>query len=386
MSTIPCQWGHRTLRQLWLQLLRLLFLLLQPKVPHGMMRPCGQTAQGRNVPNTNNGWKLMLNQRFHKKILPVMFPVILKGMKPKFQITPPRMPSLKWLDHRRSSLAEINFPFVLGRKRRMQRPRNRRTIRPEKRRKLTREKHRPKLRRRKMTRPMEKDQNQSKRRKASTALDGEGGMPDQPKASAKAKSKPSPKSKAVKKSKSADKKPEKKKSQKSQKNQKEPKESQKPEKKKHAKKTEKTGETDKKPRARSIKVSEVDVEAHPDLQAEIASWVNDNIDYKDLATLKACVKEARLRFDFFRLNIYWTTFKCGLTMRKNGEKEGDVANFSFFEKTLRACAVAIACAEHLAYYMDESDAPDVAAFEKSLEEWKQAYQMAGAAVLHQNMV
>lgn len=188
------------------------------------------------------------------------------------------------------------------------------------------------------------DQNQSKRRKASTALDGEGGMPDQPKASAKAKSKPSPKSKAVKKSKSADKKPEKKKSQK---NQKEPKESQKPEKKKHAKKTEKTGETDKKPRARSIKVSEVDVEAHPDLQAEIASWVNDNIDYKDLATLKACVKEARLRFDFFRLNIYWTTFKCGLTMRKNGEKEGDVANFSFFEKTLRACAVAIACAEHL---------------------------------------
>ena len=191
------------------------------------------------------------------------------------------------------------------------------------------------------------DQNQSKRRKASTALDGEGGMPDQPKASAKAKSKPSPKSKAVKKSKSADKKPEKKKSQKSQKNQKEPKESQKPEKKKHAKKTEKTGETDKKPRARSIKVSEVDVEAHPDLQAEIASWVNDNIDYKDLATLKACVKEARLRFDFFRLNIYWTTFKCGLTMRKNGEKEGDVANFSFFEKTLRACAVAIACAEHL---------------------------------------
>ena len=188
------------------------------------------------------------------------------------------------------------------------------------------------------------DQNQSKRRKASTALDGEGGMPDQPKASAKAKSKPSPKSKAVKKSKSADKKPEKKKSQK---NQKEPKESQKPEKKKHAKKTEKTGETDKKPRARSIKVSEVDVEAHPDLQAEIASWVNDNIDYKDLATLKACVKDARLRFDFFRLNIYWTTFKCGLTMRKNGEKEGDVANFSFFEKTLRACAVAIACAEHL---------------------------------------
>lgn len=36
--------------------------------------------------------------------------------------------------------------------------------------------------------------------------------------------------------------------------------------------------------------------------------------------------------------------------------------------------------------MDESDAPDVAAFEKSLEEWKQPYQMAGAAVLHQNMV
>ena len=38
-----------------------------------------------------------------------------------------------------------------------------------------------------------------------------------------------------------------------------------------------------------------------------------------------------------------------------------------------------------AYYMDDSDAPDVAAFEETLAEWKQAYHMAGAAVLCQDM-
>ena len=36
--------------------------------------------------------------------------------------------------------------------------------------------------------------------------------------------------------------------------------------------------------------------------------------------------------------------------------------------------------------MEESDAPDVAAFEESLAEWKKAYHMAGVAILNQDLV
>ena len=176
-------------------------------------------------------------------------------------------------------------------------------------------------------------------REASTE---EGGMTAKSKAAAKAKGKPSTKSNAKGKSKSAEEKPKKKR--KTQENEKDQGKTHKAEKQKPAKKT---AEKAKKPRAQSAKTSEVDVEAHPELQTEIASWVNDNIDYKDLDVLKKTVKAARLKFDYFRLNIYWTTFKCGLTMRKVGEKDTDVACFSFNDKSLRGCAVAIACAEHL---------------------------------------
>ena len=194
------------------------------------------------------------------------------------------------------------------------------------------------------------EDNQGKRKRAKAkkeaAVADEDDLTEQPEpvAKAKAKSKPSTKSQAAGQSKknTEDEKPKKK--QKTQEDQEDP---GKTEKAKKQKTEQKTAEKTKKPRASSARRQEVDVNAYPELQTELATWVKDFIDYSDLDMLKLTVKEARGKFEYFRLNIYWTSFKCGLTMKKVGEKATDVACFTFDEKTLRACAVAIGCAEHL---------------------------------------
>lgn len=83
-------------------------------------------------------------------------------------------------------------------------------------------------------------------------------------------------------------------------------------------------------------------------QDELAEWVwGNNIDYSvDLTSFKKLVRSALTKFTFFRHNIYWKSFKCGLTMF-NDEGKKDVATF-YFSDDQRGLATAIACCEFVA--------------------------------------
>ena len=100
---------------------------------------------------------------------------------------------------------------------------------------------------------------------------------------------------------------------------------------------------------KKAKKSEVDVEAFPELQAQLCGWIHNNFtSYETLETVKEQCAAARGKYEYCRLNIYWHTFTCGLTMKKIGEsKSYDIARFNI-EKSLRGLVVAIACAEHMA--------------------------------------
>ena len=84
-------------------------------------------------------------------------------------------------------------------------------------------------------------------------------------------------------------------------------------------------------------------------QNEIVQWIkNSGVDYNnpDLADFKKTVRRALTKFEFFAPNIYWTTYKCGLTMWYEDGKL-DVATFSFF-RDQRSTLISIACAQLLA--------------------------------------
>jgi hypothetical protein len=59
------------------------------------------------------------------------------------------------------------------------------------------------------------------------------------------------------------------------------------------------------------------------------------------------VRRVLTKFEFFAPNIYWTTYKCGLTMWHGDGGKLDVATFSF-DKDQRSTLISIACAELLA--------------------------------------
>lgn len=85
-------------------------------------------------------------------------------------------------------------------------------------------------------------------------------------------------------------------------------------------------------------------------QNEIVQWINNTgIDYNnpDLADFKKKVRRVLTKFEFFAPNIYWTTYKCGLTMWHGDGGKLDVATFSF-DKDQRSTLISIACAELLA--------------------------------------
>ena len=113
-------------------------------------------------------------------------------------------------------------------------------------------------------------------------------------------------------------------------------------------KNEKSPTSDQKPKKakKAMAETEIDVNQFWHQQEDITSWVNEHVDWSsDLETLKDQVKAARVKFGFFRLNIYWSRPACGLTLRSN-EGNHDVAYFKFDdEATQRAAVVAIACAE-----------------------------------------
>ena len=103
-------------------------------------------------------------------------------------------------------------------------------------------------------------------------------------------------------------------------------------------------------RSKKSRVTETEVNLSEKViqQNEIAEWVwGNNIDYSvDLTSFKKLVRSALTKFTFFRHNIYWTTFKCGLTMF-NDEGKKDVATI-YFSDDQRGLATAIACCEFIA--------------------------------------
>eukprot|EP00435_Cladocopium_sp_Y103_P018035 s328_g4.t1 len=120
-------------------------------------------------------------------------------------------------------------------------------------------------------------------------------------------------------------------------------------------------------------------------QDELAEWVwENNIDYSvDLTSFKKLVRSALTKFTYFRHNIYWTTFKCGLTMF-NDEGKKDVATFSF-SHDLRGLATAIACSEY-AWHAEASPAKTLEEFQEELDDLIEVYSHAGRAALIQDKV
>lgn len=83
-------------------------------------------------------------------------------------------------------------------------------------------------------------------------------------------------------------------------------------------------------------------------QEQIVQWVNQNIDLTaDFDTYKKAVNAIKSKFAFFRHNIYWTKNTCGLTMKDPQLGTINICHFSFNDKSRRAGAVSIACAEHV---------------------------------------
>lgn len=144
---------------------------------------------------------------------------------------------------------------------------------------------------------------------------------------------------------------------------------------------------EKKSKETKAKKSEVDVEAFPELQVQLCGWIHNNFtSYDTLETVKEQCAAARGKYEYCRLNIYWHTFTCGLTMKKIGEsKSYDIARFNI-EKSLRGLVVAIACAEHMAWNIDDSEAPTIEVFDADADEWKKSLQCAGEAIVFQDWV
>ena len=106
----------------------------------------------------------------------------------------------------------------------------------------------------------------------------------------------------------------------------------------------------KKRRSSSVKPQDVKLDKFVAEQNEIVQWIKDSgIDYNnpDITDFKKKVRKVLRKFEFFAPNIYWTTYKCGLTMWHEDGGKLDVATFSFF-RDQRSTLISIACAELLA--------------------------------------
>lgn len=105
-----------------------------------------------------------------------------------------------------------------------------------------------------------------------------------------------------------------------------------------------------KSKSRKARFDELDLDVTQDLvqQDEIADWVWDmNVKYNaEFDEFKKSVRLALSNFDYFRHNIYWKTFKCGLTMFLQDGTKKDVATF-YFSDDQRGLATAIACADYV---------------------------------------
>lgn len=106
-----------------------------------------------------------------------------------------------------------------------------------------------------------------------------------------------------------------------------------------------------KSKSRKVRFDQLDLDVTQDVvqQDEIANWIWDNnVDYSaDLDNFKRSVQTAKTKFEYFRHNVYWTTFKCGLTMYLQDGTKKDVATFHFSDDQ-RGLATAVACADYVA--------------------------------------
>ena len=115
--------------------------------------------------------------------------------------------------------------------------------------------------------------------------------------------------------------------------------------------SEKKPKDEKKPRSRRPKKSrtlptDVDLNEHKKEQRELIDWILDrNIDYNlPEAEFKKKCRAALSQFEYFRHNIYWTRYSCGMTMWDAEGKKTDATTFAFSNHQ-SSTVVAIACAE-----------------------------------------
>ena len=113
----------------------------------------------------------------------------------------------------------------------------------------------------------------------------------------------------------------------------------------------KTPAPKKRSRRTKEEAADVDVNLFKFQQNELADWLAMNVDWNQtFDTLKDHLKAACHKHEYFKLNIYWTRFACGVKMFYFDDDKScskDVAYYSFGE-TQEGMAMAVACAEHLA--------------------------------------